>query len=1192
MLVPDFIFFQNKLFLNIKNERLNNLIGSYSIHKGKILLVSFLNLIISCIILTLYLTVKNEEIDKTSLNQAALFNVYLISAFSFVIFIVCLFMFKLSKSDSNFITYFLSVIIQIIICFEVFLINYYISSDTKEDRNIYSKFFIELTLKLLYLIFTENYYLNFLIANLSFILIQYFAEAFVSFHRGFENVTFEALNILLFCFLLYMFNLRSYSKLCLDDQLQNIYLKKIGKININTKKNILIVDSILSQYLKEHEVTQLFDRSLNDITIFSHNQAFSEKDKKFKFSIIGQNNNHINNRINNLAESGLTIIKQEELSFDKKVIIWIFSKITLDFTFDSEMRLLLNDINQENDNIDKLSKIDNFINLLYSSHYTKDKFYGILGQFYIDFEIPSKTRPSSEDGSSKDKSINETPNNLKIIVNFEINKENKDVQFTIYENPSYSIVKYREMKKVSENFLFLSKITHEFKSPLLSIDILLDKLDNDLYNYHREVNKINNKKDEINGNLICNSDFNRFHSHKLVGDIYLHDIISSEPILKYLNKSYATIQLEIRKVRDLSHFVIILFKDIEYLTKNTSNNNKECKQSLVYFKSSSDLKDIFQFSYNILDTKNLLSSKKIKINKFYDNTLPKNIFTDEIRLKQVLVNLLTNAIKFTNKGEISLSFLNIVDAKERKKYVKFIVKDTGKGMSQDKRESILSNKNFMELNKDQTIDNKYGTGLGLSIVKDIINNVGEDFDIHTKENEGTTISFKIKYYDQNWESRIKEIEENKSIRSSEDEDSHKDDHRNQDSSNDSENDRELSFSEKQNGSIVKIEKINELNSNYSKSFNDNSFKKLVTNQIVLNNSQSQPKVIQTSNDFTVQSRQSNDSIQTKKIAYNANTDYNFNYIENNEAPFIENNFEEKKLSKINSKDLSNNYNKIDNDYSPMIIPKKRNSMSSLDTKKTNDKKNNSSKFISEYEEVVKINNSKKPRKSKSSNLITKSLYFKNELTKVIEESESEMIIQKEDIDPIYKEKVDLQSLKDNNKQSNTTEVKKKKLNICSSVNLQNFKHINSFQLPYCKNIIKEQTEFESEFSILVVDDQSTFRNSYKHNIINFAQSKNIKVQVDTAENGMQALNLAFKNIKSPYIAIILDQNMDNMKGNEIAFVLRGSEEYKQSKIFLATAESEVSHLLKVNKIKVIDDVLSKTHLKNDVQKVFSVLGFS
>ncbi len=68
--------------------------------------------------------------------------------------------------------------------------------------------------------------------------------------------------------------------------------------------------------------------------------------------------------------------------------------------------------------------------------------------------------------------------------------------------------------------------------------------------------------------------------------------------------------------------------------------------------------------------------------------------------------------------------------------------------------------------------------------------------------------------------------------------------------------------------------------------------------------------------------------------------------------------------------------------------------------------------------------------------------------------------------------------------------------------------------------------------------------------------------------------------------------MDNMKGNEIAYVLRGSIEYKESKIFLATAESEVSHLIKVNKIKVIDEVLSKTHLKNDVQKIFSVLGYS
>ena len=68
-----------------QTERLNNQIGSYSINKRKLLLVSLINLIISSIILILYLTVKIDEKDKTSLSQAALFNVYLISAFSFVI---------------------------------------------------------------------------------------------------------------------------------------------------------------------------------------------------------------------------------------------------------------------------------------------------------------------------------------------------------------------------------------------------------------------------------------------------------------------------------------------------------------------------------------------------------------------------------------------------------------------------------------------------------------------------------------------------------------------------------------------------------------------------------------------------------------------------------------------------------------------------------------------------------------------------------------------------------------------------------------------------------------------------------------------------------------------------------------------------------------------------------------------------
>ncbi len=112
---------------------------------------------------------------------------------------------------------------------------------------------------------------------------------------------------------------------------------------------------------------------------------------------------------------------------------------------------------------------------------------------------------------------------------------------------------------------------------------------------------------------------------------------------------------------------------------------------------------------------------------------------DETRLRQVLINLLGNAIKFTDKGNITLS-VDLVANENHRQTLKFEVSDTGIGMS----ESFIS-KIFDKFSQEQNTSNrKYeGTGLGMAISNDLIKLMGGEMKVKSEKNEGTHCSFEI-----------------------------------------------------------------------------------------------------------------------------------------------------------------------------------------------------------------------------------------------------------------------------------------------------------------------------------------------------------------------------------------------------------------------------------------------------------------
>lgn len=116
--------------------------------------------------------------------------------------------------------------------------------------------------------------------------------------------------------------------------------------------------------------------------------------------------------------------------------------------------------------------------------------------------------------------------------------------------------------------------------------------------------------------------------------------------------------------------------------------------------------------------------------------VPDNLFSDDNKLKQILVNLIGNAIKFTRNGSISVS----ADYKDRKDMLSISVADTGEGIPEKDVDQIFGKFNQ---SVSGTKSNK-GTGLGLSISKEFVELLNGKISVESKEREGTVFSFYIK----------------------------------------------------------------------------------------------------------------------------------------------------------------------------------------------------------------------------------------------------------------------------------------------------------------------------------------------------------------------------------------------------------------------------------------------------------------
>lgn len=132
--------------------------------------------------------------------------------------------------------------------------------------------------------------------------------------------------------------------------------------------------------------------------------------------------------------------------------------------------------------------------------------------------------------------------------------------------------------------------------------------------------------------------------------------------------------------------------------------------------------------------------KKLELLIRYSPLTPRNLIGDPARIRQIFINLVSNSIKFTHEGHISID-VRLQDIKQGQAIIRCSVKDTGIGIPKDKQDLIFNK--FDQA--DNTTTRKYGgTGLGLAICRELSHMMGGDIGVYSTPGAGSNFWFTIK----------------------------------------------------------------------------------------------------------------------------------------------------------------------------------------------------------------------------------------------------------------------------------------------------------------------------------------------------------------------------------------------------------------------------------------------------------------
>ncbi|MES2285488.1 MAG: PAS domain S-box protein [Bacteroidota bacterium] len=178
--------------------------------------------------------------------------------------------------------------------------------------------------------------------------------------------------------------------------------------------------------------------------------------------------------------------------------------------------------------------------------------------------------------------------------------------------------------------------------------------------------------------------------------------------------------------------LIVLINDILDLAKVDAGK-------MSFEKTPFKMKASIASMLHLFETK--IQEKNLQLVKEYDNKIPEVLVGDPVRLHQIILNLVSNAVKFTTYGKITVS-VHLVSEDEEKATIKFAVTDTGIGIAENKIERIFENFQQATSGTSRLFG---GTGLGLAIVKQLVEPQGGTLFVTSKIDEGSIFSFTLTF---------------------------------------------------------------------------------------------------------------------------------------------------------------------------------------------------------------------------------------------------------------------------------------------------------------------------------------------------------------------------------------------------------------------------------------------------------------